>query len=60
MYEEEAKARQRLSKGRGQKGTEKVPEVNGEAREQAAQHFQTNTHYVSDATERQAVTPAQA
>lgn len=48
--EKAAKERQRLSKGRGQKGPKKVPDLSrADARDQAAAIVGTNPHYVSDA-----------
>ena len=48
--EKEAKGRQRFSRGRGKKGTQRIAGVSkGEAREQAAKIFGTNRQYVQDA-----------
>lgn len=53
LFEAEAKDRQKLSEGRGrkkeaEKGTQKVAEVFGEAREQAAKSTGANRQYVAD------------
>lgn len=54
MLAEQAKERQRLSEGRGQKGSQIIDYLNndandGKAAQQAAQLFSTNRQYVSDA-----------
>lgn len=52
MLAAEAKQRQKLSKGRGKKGVEKIPHLNsddGRARKQASKLFGVNPHYVTDA-----------
>jgi hypothetical protein len=47
------KARQRLSEGRGKKGTQKIADLNdkeqGKARDKAAEMLGANPHYVTDA-----------
>ena len=48
--EKKAKERQRLSRGRGKKGTQTIAGVSkGEAREQAAQIVKANRQYIQDA-----------
>lgn len=54
MLEEEAKERQKLSDGRGKKGSQKIDYLNddtntGKSTQQAANLFGTNRQYVSDA-----------
>ena len=58
LLEREAKERQRLSKGRGQKGTEKIPDLKGEARDQAAKMVGTNSKYISIAKQVHEADPA--
>lgn len=51
-FEKEAKERQRLSQGRGKKGSQKIEHLNGnenKASEQAAKTFNTNRQSVADA-----------
>jgi N6-adenosine-specific RNA methylase IME4 len=49
-YEAEAKGRQRLSEGRGKKGSEKIPDLIPEkAADHAARDFKVNPHYIADA-----------
>lgn len=49
FYERVAEKNLHLSKGRGQKGTEKIPGVFGEARNMVAELVHVNPHYVTDA-----------
>jgi len=52
MLEAEAKERQRLSQGRGKKGSQKVDYLKleeGKSTQQAAKMFNTNRQYISDA-----------
>lgn len=39
LYEQQAKERQKLSEGRGQKGQENLPDLKGQARDAAGKAF---------------------
>ena len=49
MFEREAKERQKLSKGRGQKGPEIMPDLKGDARDKAGEAFGVSGKMVDDA-----------